>query len=185
MGRALALAGVALTIIGIIISINVGKRGETGLQQVGERVDEQVTRVADQVSGVTRDVSAALQQFEVTVNEAKAHAAADHGDYFDYMLREPAKSDVEAMVRLATYDAGIKGPALAHLEQQLLSIYADYEDLTSDIPSLPREQVRVRGIILSHRRQMGVLIAAIRQSDPPSGIYDVARRIEGSLHDQS
>jgi len=181
MGRLVALIGVGITIVSIIITVQVGRRGEKNMREVADRIGQDVRRTATHVKNLTREARDVLADLEISVNEAKAHAASDHGDYVEYIMREPAKSDIETMVRLATYNAEAKGPALLYLQQQLLAIYSDYEELTSDIPSLPREQVRVRGILLSHRRQMGVIVAAIRQSDPPEDLHQFAAGIQRTM----
>lgn len=171
MRKGAAVAGILIAIVAVLVTIGLDHQGT-----------KERGRIERGLHNMTNEVRDHLVRVRLAVSEARAHAAEGNGDYVHYTSHGRGKVDIADLVELATYSTAVKEPSLAYLQEQLLVVYSDYESCIEDMPSLPREQRRLRGIILSHRRQMGVLIAAIRGSEPSAELLTLVNRIERELN---
>ncbi len=83
-----------------------------------------------------------------------------------YVATIPAINDLKAITEITRNDMAAKEAGLQEIEKNLQIVQAEYAKLTRNYPTSPPERIKIRGTILSHRRQMGVLITAIERMKP-------------------
>ena len=115
---------------------------------------------------------------------ANAAEAPGHLDFDDYLQTRVAKIDLE---KLNSYfnrnSSSYKARLLEELTQLLIRIETDYKKELRSISTVGREIKRTEGILLSHRRQMGVIVVAIKNTSPPPIVYALANKVEGMLNE--
>ncbi|ODB34387.1 hypothetical protein BB427_04625 [Pseudoalteromonas sp. BMB] len=177
--------GKVLTIVGIVIA---GMTLSVDFDSSkSSSADNKVThRYFEETKQVVSKISDTLSQFRVTVGGAKAHAAdgPENYDFQDYAETEQAKRDLKT-IEVHFYGVGNdeRRELLDELVDQMKSIEFEYLKEFKSASTVGREIKRKEGILLSHRRQLGVLVIAMKQINPPSEYYAFAQQIEDMLHD--
>ena len=161
-----------LTIIGVIIGIvSLGASFD-----FGNKTGNPPLQISDEN----------LQSLKELVNKiqfAKANANNANGemDFRKYLETAIAKKDVDLISRLINSEPK-KHLAVKTLVSQVSIIEKDYESTLKKISSLPRERMRVTGILLSHRRQIGVLLVVLKNITKEEPIVEYAKNLELFLY---
>jgi len=178
--KAIGVTGIILTLIGFNISF-----------EGGEEVTQQHTAIhqaVEETKAVVSNISDVLGRFEVTLGGAKAHAfeAPGYMDYSEYLITQQAKSDLHDIERyFDNSENEKKSELLKVLTDQLRAVESDYKKELRSINTVGREIKRTEGLLLSHRRQLGVIVTAIKMVAPPSSIYALATDVEVMLSETS
>lgn len=168
--------GIIVGIVALIVTINLGNESSDEHQ----RIDQVVSTIRDTAA----DTAALLSKLEITIGGANAHALStkENMDFPKYLQTPIAKTDVQEISRIVKSLSSEREKALEMISQQLIQISNDYKAQHREMPTSPRERKVVEGLTMSHRRQMGVLISAIRESEATEAYLTLANSIEKMLH---
>ena len=182
-----------IAIIAVIIAILIffgqseDSSRESGRQQSYTRARSSETVQPRQLDVVKEEVvvraEKLLVELDKLVSVTRAHAEEGAGDFGEYLHTSQARSDIAKISDTINDNSHAQRESLDLLKRHILKIKSDYQDKLKAMPTLPREQIRVRGIILSHRRQMGVLIATIRATQPAVEYTAFADGIEKMMYE--
>jgi len=174
------IAGFA-TLIGTVIAVL------TFCTDIKQGADNSKTNIviretASQVNDTAKQLSEWLKNLDISLGVAMAHAEeASNEDYLQYLQSSTAQQDVNTLVTLTNQYSANKRQALDLLKKQLTIVRDDYNAKKQEMPTLPRERINVQGTLLSHRRQMGIIIATIRQSGASGDYLAFADDVERML----
>jgi len=166
-GRRAAAVGIALAILGIALGIQQSmqsSREHAGIVRTTTRVFQGLRTELTQLLAVTA-----------------AHASEANGDYAEYLASAVAQADVSRTVAVVDRFGRSRSIALSTVRRALLDVMDAYQRTTSETPSLPLEQLRVQGTVLSDRRQLAVLAEILRRSSNEGPDVAAVRAVERLL----
>lgn len=175
--RGLVAAGV-LAVIGFALTIQQGAQG-TREHKAISRADS-LGRTRQQTS-TNAALRALYERLSGLLSAATANAAEASGDYREYMVTPVAQADVTQLVAMVDRFGNRRNTAVSAIRRQLGQIRDAYVRAALGSPSLPLEQVRVQGTVLSHRRQMAVLAEVLRRSSNQPSDVALVRSVETAL----
>ena len=178
----LSIGGVVLTCLGLSAALSSGSK-VTDLKQSFEEEQGEIRETMEKVRedvGRARDrfLAELKNQFAVT----EASAAEETGDYPHYVRTKQAKRDMDEVLGHFASDDRFLDPSYALLIERIEFILRDYRNKIDEAPTLPRERVRIRGIVLSNRRQLGVYCEIVRNlRDAPREVRTLVLRVDEAL----
>lgn len=175
-GKLIGSLGIILALIGLNVS------NESG--QETKKEHEELNSVSVDTNNIVSSLVEKLGNFRITLGGATANAAQAPGnlDYHSYLNTERAKIDLDEIDSyFRNNKSNEKAKLLKELTSQLKKIESDYKNELSNISTVSREIKRTEGILLSHRRQIGVIVTAIKMVNPPPHIYALANDVEVML----
>jgi len=178
VGIAIGVVSILFAVIGISVSIDSDK--ESGKQRSVIQKDVEETKA------IASEISEKLGRFRITIGGATTHAAEAQGnlDYQAYLQTPNAKIDLNKIGSYFTdSEKNEKSKLLKELTSQLARIESDYKKELRNLSTVEREIKRTEGILLSHRRQLGIIATAIKMTDPPPQIFAIANKVEVMLYE--
>ncbi len=178
-----SLFGKAIGIGGILVAL-------VSISANNESKERTSKEIAAYQHGVQQNTSAAnhladlLDSFQSTLDDAVKHAAEAPGnyDYIGYTQTKQARNDLQELSIYLEGKGGDQTNALLNkLSIQLDTVTSLYRIELKNTSTVGREIKRSEGLLLSYRRQIGIITTAIKQASPARSLYALAEKAEVML----